>query len=189
MASSQLGYIVAWPISRGLVAQTPVVNQIQDLYMESGSVFLSQLRLFVSDPSFRASIVSLSSDLTVREEAHTVVANQSAICWAAQDQALGAAYAIDAGKNGIYKLDAATGAFEKTITVTGAGGSTAGGLVDSTVNDGLLYVLAPTPGIVVVDLKTERQVQYLDLSAVAARQGLQGLAVYGSCRRLEMLPV
>lgn len=173
------GYIIGWPVQHGTVSTKSIVNKIADISMEFGAVFLSQDRLFVADPSYGASIVSISSGLKVTEEVHTVVPGQIAICWAAEDPSLGNAYGIDAGQNMIYTFDAGTGALKGSISVTTIGNATTnGGLFDSAVNNNRMYSLAKTPGIVVTDLVQGQQQQYLDLTSLGSRQGWMGMALY-----------
>ena len=148
--------------------------------MDFGSVFLSETRLYLSDPSFGASILELHDNLKFTELVHTVVPNQSAICWAEYDPVLNTAYAIDAGRNKVYKMNADTGALEGAISAKTDGNPNNAGLFDSAVNvgDHTMYSLAHTNGIVVFDLETSKQLQYLDLSSFGDRIYYMGMALY-----------
>lgn len=81
-----------------------VITQIADIRMEFGSVFLSESRLFVADPSYGVSILDIASDLTITEAAHTLVDGQIAICWSQFSPELNKAYGIDAGQVGHAQL-------------------------------------------------------------------------------------
>ena len=148
--------------------------------MEFGSVFLSETELFLTDPSYGISLLVLGEDLKFTEKAHTVVPNQKAICWAEYDPALATAYANDAGKNKIFKFNTDSGAEEGAIKVTGDGNPDDAGLFDAAIDvkRSIMYSLIGGNGVIAVDLKKDKQVQFLDLSSFGSRVGYQGMALY-----------
>ena len=174
------GAIVGFSAEGGSVSSKPIVTQIADIYMEFGAVFLSDTRLLVTDPSYGVSLVELGGDLMFTELAHTVIPKQSAVCWAEADLALGTAYANDAGRNKIYKIDPTTGAHDGSITVTGDGNSADAGVFDSAIDfkSSTMYALIGGNGVIAIDLKEGKQVQFLDLSSFGSRVGYQGMAIY-----------
>ena len=158
------------------------MSQEADIYMDFGAVFLSETQLFLTDPSFGVAILELGGDLTFTESVHTVIPKQKAICWAEVDLALGTAYANDAGQNKIYKIDPNTGAHVGAITVPGDGNPDDAGVFDSAIDtkSSIMYALIGGNGVIAIDLKEGKQVQFLDLSSFGSRVGYNGMAIYGS---------
>ncbi|KAK5689866.1 hypothetical protein LTR97_012626 [Elasticomyces elasticus] len=178
-APVKLGSLVAWPIHNGVVSHTrPVVSQFLNVTMDFGFQFISRSTIFLSDPSYGASIIDVGLDHKGIERVHTVIPGQVAVCWTAADLALDTLYAIDAGLDTIHTLDARTGALEGSISITTPGDATDVGLFDSAVRNGVMYSLAHANGVSVVDLKQKKQLQYLDLSSLGSRQGYMGMALW-----------
>ena len=148
--------------------------------MDFGSVFLDESRLFLSDPSYGVSVLKLDENLKFTEEVHTVLKSQIAICWAELDTNLGTAYGNNAGQNKIYTFDPATGAHIGAISVEGDGNVDNAGVFDSAVdlNKSVMYALVTGNGVIAVDLKQEKQIQFLDLSSFGSRVGYMGMALY-----------
>ncbi|KAK5689796.1 hypothetical protein LTR17_026141 [Elasticomyces elasticus] len=175
----KLGSLVAWPVHNGVVSHAgPVVSQFQNVTMDFGFQFISRSTMFLSDPSYGASIVDVGPDYKGNERVHTVIPGQSAVCWTAADLALDTLYAIDAGLDSIHTLDARTGVLKGSISITTPGGTAGAGLFDSAVRNGVMYSLTRANGIAVVDLKQKKQLQYLDLSSLGRRQGYMGIALW-----------
>ncbi|KAK3614791.1 hypothetical protein LTR56_027019 [Elasticomyces elasticus] len=175
----KLGSLVAWPVHKGVVSHSgPVVSQFQNVTMDFGFQFISRSTIFLSDPSYGASIVDVGPDYKGNERVHTVIPGQSAVCWTAADLALDTLYAIDAGLDSIHTLDARTGVLKGSISITTPGGTAGPGLFDSAVSNGVMYSLTRANGIAVVDLKQKKQLQYLDLSSLGRRQGYMGIALW-----------
>ena len=164
----------------GYVSTQPIVTQNPGITMDFGSVFLSESRLFLTDPSYGVSILELEESLEFTEIVHTVVQSQKAICWAELDPSLGTVYGNDAGKGRIFKFNAETGAHEGSIFVTGDGDPDNAGVFDSAVDLGrsTMYALVGGNGVVTVDLKNSKQVEFLDLSSFGNRVGYTGMALY-----------
>ena len=177
-----LGTIVGFSVEQGLVSSEPIVTQIDDLILDFSATFLSETRMLLTDPSFGIAILELGGDLTFTELVHTVIPGQSAICWSQADLNLGTAYAIDAGRNQIYKINPDTGAHVGNIHVTGDGKSADKGVFDSAIDleTSIMYSLIGGNGVIATDLKAEKQIQFLDLSSFGNRQDYQGMAIYPS---------
>jgi len=171
----QPGGIMIWPVENGIEAQKPAINHINDVFLQFGSVWVSDDRLFITDPSFGAAIVSVTGT-SVTGEKHITIANQSAICWSAYDKRTGKAYAIDAGKNVITVVDARRGQKTATIVVSLPDIAQMPELFDSVVVGERMYSLAAASGIVVTDLSVQAGVRYVDLSRLGSRQGWTGMA-------------
>ncbi|KAK3642767.1 hypothetical protein LTR56_010591 [Elasticomyces elasticus] len=178
-APVKLGSLVAWPIHNGVVSHTrPVVSQFQNVTLDFGFQFISRSTIFLSDPSYGASIIDVGPDHKGIERVHTVIPGQVAVCWTAADLALDTLYAIDAGLDSIHTLDARTGALKGSIAITTPGDATNVGLFDSAVRNGIMYSLTHANGVSVVDLKQKKQLQYLGLSTLGSRQGYMGMALW-----------
>lgn len=176
------GSFAVWPVEDGSVSYgDPVVTQVSDLLMNFGFSFIDERKIFLSDPSFGASILSVQEDFTLVEEDHVVISGQKAVCWTQYWQSTETLYAIDAGTNDLYELSATTGALENAITVSGLGSSAnVTGLFDSAISNGSMYSLTDVNGISVVNLEEKSQVQYLDLEGFGQRQFYMGMAVWSS---------
>ncbi|TKA62787.1 hypothetical protein B0A55_11911 [Friedmanniomyces simplex] len=158
---------------KGNAGATPPMHDL-DMFMDFGSVFVSESRLFTADPSYGVSILQIDPDLRVTEVVHNAVASEKAICWTAYDPDLNTVYGLDAGQPVIYMFNAATGALRGTISLM----SSAGGVFDSAVLDNNLYALVTANGVSVVDLVEEREVQFLNLTLFGDRANYQGMATW-----------
>lgn len=158
----------------------PVVTQFDNVFLDFSGVWISDTRLFMTDPSFGVAFLDLQKDLKFTQTEHTVISTQKAICWNTYDGQTGAGYAIDAGQNVVYTLDASTGALNGNMTIETDGVETDAGLFDSALDaqSGLMYTLTGGNGIVVMDVKSGNSVQYLDLTGFGDRQGYQGMALF-----------
>ncbi|KAI6879897.1 hypothetical protein KC360_g7647 [Hortaea werneckii] len=170
------GSVVAYRAEYGSVSEEPVRTQISDIIVDFGSVFLDESRLFMTDVSFGAAILDVDYEtLTLHEETHIVIEGQKAICWSAFDPYLNTAYAPDAGQPVVYTVDAISGMLTGSI----AADNRTQGLFDSAIGDrGLMYSLAASNGLNVLDLKAQKNVQYFDLSSVGERMPFTGLALW-----------
>ncbi|KAK3612784.1 hypothetical protein LTR22_028464 [Elasticomyces elasticus] len=135
--------------------------------MDFGFQFISRSTIFLSDPSYGASIVDVGRDYKGNE--------RSAVCC---DLALDTLYAIDAGLDSMHTLDARTGVLKGSISITTPGVTAGADLFDSAVRDRVMYSLTRANGIAVVDLKQRKQLQYLDLSSLCHRQGYMGIVLW-----------
>ncbi|KAK0301663.1 hypothetical protein LTR82_018182 [Friedmanniomyces endolithicus] len=171
----KLGSLLAWPLNGGQISNSePVVTQLPGITMDFGFTFIDNKIIFLADPSFGISLLSVKQDLTVTETRHTVIPGQSAICWTAYSPATNLLYAIDAGLN-------KTGSLVGSIAVSDVDGMIdAQGVFDSAVSDGLMYSLTAANGVSVINLQKQQQVQFLDLSHFGVRKYYMGMAVWPS---------
>lgn len=167
-------------MENGHVSSEPIVTQIDDLTMEFGSVFITDTKMMLSDPSFGISLLELGSDLMFSELVHTVVSTQKALCWAEKDLGLGMLYGNDAAENKVYTFNPDTGAWTGTIPVPGKRPAAPKGVFDSVIDEHthLMYALVGANGVVTLDLEEKKQIQFLDLSSFGDRQNYQGMAIY-----------
>jgi len=168
------GYIVVFPVEHNQVSTAGVFNQVNDIKLDFAAIFINGTSLFLVDPTFGASILEINSDYTVTEKVHTVISNQSAVCWANYDVATNTAYAIDAGQPVVYTLDAGTGVLMGNLTADPA----IGGLFDSAISGRYMYSLALVNGVVVFDIRKKKQIQFLNLTGFGERQGYMGMALW-----------
>ena len=175
-----MGSIVGFSAGHEGVTSDPIISQFDNVFMDFSGVWLSETRLFMTDPSFGIAYLDLQPNLHFTQAVHTVIPTQKAICWNAYDEALGTAYAIDAGQNTIYELDASTGAVKGKITIVTDGKMKDAGLFDTALNvqTNLAYSLTGGNGIAVTSVATGEKVQYLDLSSFGERQGYMGMALF-----------
>lgn len=177
---AELGAIVAFNASHDGVSSIPVISQFDNVFMDFSGLWLSDTRLFMTDPSFGIAYLDLQDNLKFTQAVHTTVATQKALCWNVYDASTGTGYAIDAGQNVLYKIDGKTGALKGNITIATDEIAKDGGIFDSAlaVQSGLLYSLTGGNGIAVTDITSGEKVQYLDLSSFGDRQGYQGMALF-----------
>ncbi|KAI7338453.1 hypothetical protein KC315_g1751 [Hortaea werneckii] len=170
------GSVVAYKTEHEMVSESPVRTQIGDIINDFGSVFLDESRLFMTDVSFGTAILDVDYEtLTLHEENHIAIEGQKAICWSAFDPYLNTAYAPDAGQPVVYTVDATSGMLTGSI----AADNRTQGLFDTAIGGrGLMYSLAASNGLNVLDLKAQRNIQYFDLSSVGERMPFTGLALW-----------
>lgn len=169
-------------VKDGSVSSEPIVTQTGGIYMDFSATFLSETKMLLTDPASGVDILQLGADLTFTKLVHTVIPKQVAICWSEADFSLGTAYAIDAGRNRMYKINVDTGAHDGTIQVTGDGNPADKGIFDSAIDSttNLMYSLIGGNGVITIDLKAEKQIQFLNLASFGNRQYYQGMALYPS---------
>ena len=178
----QNGFIYAWPVQNGQISTQPVVSVPAPIVMDFSIDFLgSDSSALIADPSFGASIVSISPSFEVSERVHVVIPNQGAACWGVYAPRFNSAYVIDAGHPNITIVDPASGAKKGAIQLSDVTGG-----FDTAIDRTWMYVLSGSGTIAVVDLagsnsgKVPRQVQNFDLSSVGSPTEFQGMAVYPS---------
>lgn len=171
------GYMVVWPVENGDVSQSePVVSEFDGITADFGFLFTSETEIFLSDAGSGTALLTVGDGWKVTLKEHTVVPGQMATCWTEWEPALSTLYGIDAAVNKIYTMDQTTGKQTGTIMVDTPANNMTMGVFDSFIKNEMMYSLVGTNGMVVVDLKSEKQVQYLDLSSFGNRQYYQGLA-------------
>lgn len=175
--SPKLGSMSVWPVENGDISQgEPVVSKFDGVLVDFGFLFVTETEIFLSDAGSGAALLTVGEGWHVTEKVHTVIPGQVATCWTAYVPELNTLYAIDAGRDVIFTLDSTTGKQTGGIPVQIPSSNTTMGVFDSFVKGEMMYSLVGTNGMIVVDLKAEKQVQYLDLSSFGSRQFYQGLA-------------
>lgn len=176
----KIGSVVGFSASHDGVSSDPVMSQFDNVLMDFSATWISSTRMFMTDPAFGIAYLDLHSNLTFTQAVHTVIDSQVAICWNVYDDNLGTGYAIDAGQNTIYTVDGPSGALTGNISVESDGKTEDAGLFDAALDEktSLVYVLAGSNGIAVVNVSSGERVQYLDLSSFGERQGYMGMALY-----------
>lgn len=187
------GYIYVWPVLEdGKVSCEPAsVTALDTVPMPFSAQFVGtdDSRLFVTDPTMGAAVLAVSAapSFQVTVEQRIVISYNLASCWSANQPILGTIYVIDSLRPNITIVDvqsnAILGAMDfKTPVPAGYDYSAmlnpAYGGFDARIDRSYLYVLAGTPGVVVMDTLRNSEVQNIDLSELGSRQGWQGMAVY-----------
>jgi hypothetical protein len=93
----------------------------------------------MTDASFGAATISLSSGLIGSVAESTPLAGQKATCWATFSDATGTAFVTDVGVNRLVEIDPASGAIVKE-TVSDNGNL---GMIDLEGKGNFVYALAP----------------------------------------------
>lgn len=177
-----LGKMYAFPISSdGSVAMMPVVSSPAGLLLDFSVSFLSSSsKAVITDPAYGASLVSISPSFAVSVDKKITVAGQGAICWSQYSSRFNTVFLMDAAHPNITLVDPATGDIKGVAMQTGPG------CLDAILDRNYLYVLRSATMVSVLDNtglnngKMPMVVQDLDLSALGARRGWQGMAVYPS---------
>lgn len=104
------GYFSYFPIKDGLVSRTETRSSPNGTAVLFGSVALRDGRVFTTDASFGAALLSVNPHTHVATDVNKyVVPNNGATCWIAQSPLTGDVYTTDDGVNQIVRLDARTG--------------------------------------------------------------------------------
>lgn len=177
------GTYFIWPVVNGKVSATAITHVINDMIAPFGSAFLgSDSELLVTDASFGASILKVTSSFDLIETAHTAIPGQGAICWGTYSARFNSAYIFDVTTPNITVLDPVTGAVKGQIDMV----PSSLGAFDNAIDRTWMYVLGGDDSVEVISLlgsnhgKMPTQVQKFDLTGFAVRKGLQGFAIYPS---------
>ncbi|GAM83058.1 hypothetical protein ANO11243_010440 [Dothideomycetidae sp. 11243] len=166
------GTILAYPVDgNGAIARKPVISQFSDLKLPFGFQFISRREMFLSDPSIGAALLTVNNDWTMTETARVNITTLKAVCWTAASS--NTLYAIDAGTDNLYTFDTS---LKSTGSITLSEPAPGKGLFDAVIADGMMYALGGAAGIAVIDTQARVQKQFVDLSAVAPRNHITGLA-------------
>ena len=148
--------------------------------MNFGTTFLSDKKFLIAAPTFGGAIVSVEKS-KLKKDSTIKVDGELATCWSAYNKCLDRGYLMDAGRTNVTVIDIATGKeLPSIIASTPGNNGTEGGLYDTTILDNYSYSLADPNGVVVLDLKTEKQAQYFDLMPYGARINFEGMASWPS---------
>lgn len=179
-AGPTFGSIYAWPVVGNKVSTTATISQPAGIILDFSLTFLgTNDSLLLTDAAGVAYILSVSSSLQVTVK-NTVAlpSNEGLACWGVYVQELSSAYVITASTTNITVVNPSTGFANGTITLP----TSDVGVFDSASDGTYLYSLTNIASIAVVDLaaNTPKMIQNLDLGAIGARKGWQGMAIYSS---------
>ncbi|PTB37282.1 hypothetical protein M441DRAFT_149413 [Trichoderma asperellum CBS 433.97] len=179
-ASPTLGSIYAWPVVGNKVSTTATISQPAGVILDFSLTFLgTDDSLLLTDAAGVAYILSVSSSLQVAVK-NTVAlpSNEGLACWGVYVQELSSAYVITASTTDITVVNPSTGFASGTITLP----TSDVGVFDSASDGTDLYSPTNIASVAVVDLaaNTPKMIQNLDLGAIGARKGWQGMAIYSS---------
>lgn len=165
-----------WSAATGSVETAAVTTQIPGELVTFGGPFLDETHLLSTDATYGASIVQITPSFTVQEETHVVIANQSAICWAAYYPGSEVAYVPDSGLSLLHVFNASSGGLISTTPFDPA----LGGGFDSVMSPNHMYMLTGVGSVAVWDLTSIAIKQVFNLTAVAgnATDFFQGIALY-----------
>jgi hypothetical protein len=179
-ANPTLGSIYAWPVVGDKVSTTATISQPSGVILNFSLTFLgSDDSILLTDAAGVAYILSVSSGLQVTVKDTVALPSEEGLaCWGVYVPELTSAYVITASNTNITVVSPSTGSVNGTITLPASDV----GVFDSASDRTYLYSLTNVPSIAVVDLAADppKMLQNLDLSAIGARKGWQGLAIYSS---------
>lgn len=179
-ASPTLGSIYAWPVVGNEVSTTATISQPSGLILSFSLTFLgTDDSLMVTDAAGVAYILSVSSSLQVTVKNKVALPSDEGLsCWGVYVAELNSAYVLSASMTNITVVSPSTGAVNGFIALPASDV----GVFDSASDRTYLYSLTNFQSITVVDLaaKPPKMLQSLDLSAIGARKGWQGMAIYSS---------
>jgi hypothetical protein len=167
------GYVYAYKIENGKVAEEPVTSRPEGVTIAFGMSFVSDSQAVISSPSFGGAFVSIAEDLSVSTSNIVNIANQSAVCWTVFSEERNSMYMLDAGVADLTTLSPETMEVSGTVP-----GSEAGmGNLDGIIGGNKLYALQNEPAIAVYDLDNRAdgpELHTLD----GMRAAFIGMAIY-----------
>ena len=172
------GWIYAFDIeSNGRVSSNPVISCPPKLVMDFSISFLgSDTSALITDPTFGASIVSITPSLQVTETQHVTIPSQGASCWSVYSQQYNSVYVIDAGNPNITILAPGDGGIKGVIQyeVDALGG------FDPIISRQWLYLLTKDSSIVILNLDSNgtSEVQHYTLASEGPPSQWQGMSAY-----------
>ena len=188
------GYIYAWPVVDGKVAEKAVASSFQGVAFDFSLNFIgSDSRLFLTNPlpgTDGAAYLKVEyPSLSIKEEKSIKIPEQFAACWVAYAPEFRSIYVIDAGRPNVTIVDPETGNVKGSFSfpVPAGSGPISGGL-DAAVDRKRLYMITDSqvaPQIEVFDLAGRRDggspslVQSFDIfSQVGKLTQWTGMATY-----------
>ncbi|ORY17277.1 hypothetical protein BCR34DRAFT_51332 [Clohesyomyces aquaticus] len=142
-----------------------------------------QNKIFVTDASFGAGILSLDSANKAVLSANQSIGDQKATCWATISAVSNSAFVTDVGINRIVEMSLEDASIMNIVDLSKEPASAADpGLIDLKAAGNFVYALSPGNGtsdaaISVVDVTSKKLVQHATLKAVGAGANAQGMAV------------
>ncbi|MCJ1401263.1 hypothetical protein MMC11_004475 [Xylographa trunciseda] len=172
-----------WPVVNGKVSSKAIISQIPDLLVNFGGNFVNDNILASVESTFGVALLKVSPSFQLTEEVHTIVPNQSAICWSVYAPRFDTFYAPDSGTGVVTAIDPKTGAIKSQFSYNAA---EVGDPLDLAVDRTSLYVLTKSASVAVISLegsdsgKVPSLVQNLDISEGGSKKVFQGMATYPS---------
>ena len=171
-----------WPVIHGKVSTEAVISTPSDLVVNFGGNFITNHMLMTTDASFGVALLKVTSDFKIVEEVHTVVPDQSALCWGVYAPRFDTFYGFDAARTTIYEFNPKTAAIKGMFTFD----ATLKGGLDAAIDRTSLYFLTGTGSVAVVSVKGSNSgkvpsmIQTLDISFGGSAKNFQGMATYPS---------
>ncbi|KAL7907504.1 hypothetical protein GGI35DRAFT_470703 [Trichoderma velutinum] len=179
-ANPTLGFIYAWPVVGKTVSTRATISQPSGVTLDFSLTFLgADDSILLKDAAGVGYILSVSASLQVTVKDKIVLpSNEGLACWGVFVPELNSAYVITASITNITVVDPSTGSVTGIITLPASDV----GVFDSAFDRTFLYSLTNVASIAVVDLVANppQIIQNLDLSAIGARKGWQGMAIYSN---------
>ncbi|TVY82155.1 hypothetical protein LSUE1_G002997, partial [Lachnellula suecica] len=140
-AVNNTGFLSAFPVQNGCVSRQETRSSPNGTAVLFGVAALPGPgnKFIMTDASFGAALISLSSNLTGTVNAATPLAGQKATCWATFSSTTGTAFVTDVGVNRLVELDAGNGGIVKEYE----GGNGNLGMIDLEGKGDFVYALAP----------------------------------------------
>ncbi|KAL5331234.1 hypothetical protein ACEPPN_000763 [Leptodophora sp. 'Broadleaf-Isolate-01'] len=168
------GFLSVFPVENNVVSKTETRSSPAGTAVLFGTALLpNSSDLFVTDASFGAATLSLSSANIATTLASTKIADQKATCWAAFSELTGTTFVTDVAVNHLVEIDPASGNIVKNLASTNGNP----GLIDLASAGKFVYALSPgnaTVGgaVTVFDVSggkgTAKEVQNFGLTGVPA---------------------
>lgn len=183
------GFLAAFPVDcGGSGAMSPVsvegVRSSPDktAVLFGSSIIAGSSDIFVTDASFGGAVLSIDDDLKATTKGRGVVAGQMATCWSTISPATKTAFVTDVLVNRLVEMSLKDASILHEIDLSANGQS---GMIDLHAVGQMIYALAPgnnktEPSVVVVNAKTHKQVQVMELGSMGVTGRVQGMAVSGA---------
>ncbi|ELQ44517.1 hypothetical protein OOU_Y34scaffold00082g2 [Pyricularia oryzae Y34] len=182
------GFIASFPVAAAAAAgQAAKVDSKMNKATPDGTKVLfgattipGSKDLFVTDAAFGAVVLAMDqktqSASTVKGKGE--VDGQKATCWATVSPATGTAFVTDVGSNRLVEMSTKDAKVLNTVELTNGDP----GLIDLQAAGSFVYALSPGNGttpaaVTVVDAKSRKQVQHVQMDAKLAGKNSMGLAM------------
>ncbi|KAG9228045.1 hypothetical protein BJ875DRAFT_272675 [Amylocarpus encephaloides] len=134
------GFLSSFPVEDGCVSMTGTRSSPNGTAVLFGSTTLPGTNdIFVTDASFGAATLSLTSKNIGAIKASTKIEGQVATCWATFSSATKTAFVTDVGTNILNEIDVSTGALVKGLDANNGNM----GMIDLQAKGNFIYALAP----------------------------------------------
>lgn len=179
------GYLFAWPVENGQVAQNAVVSKPSSLVLDFSLSFTgTDFDLVITDPAIGADFLSVNSTWGISVQKPVNVTYQKAVCWSYYDPNAQVVFLADAAQSNITALSAVDGSIVQTIDYSA---SVEGGQ-DMVMAGNSLYVLSSSGPLVNINagplssgsMATVSQVFSPASASQLGRDQFQGIAVWTS---------